>query len=99
MPESQGIPEIYADSAQIAVASEGIFLGFRALVPFSLSENEPGEPESTTEMKSIVRLSHTNAKILAILLKRALKSYERDVEDIALPAGFAEVAKLTADEW
>ena len=103
MPETQGIPEIYADFAQISAGPLGIFLGFSAVNAtgmFPQGENDPeAQPETSNELKAVVRFTHANAKLLAILLKRTLKEYEQNSGEILLPPGFDEVVNLAADEW
>lgn len=103
MQDNQGVPEIYADVAQIAVSNVGIFLGFRAINPVRLLSQEAINPETQqtvpAELKAVVRLTPTDAKILAIMLKRALKGYEQDSGEIPLPPEFAPTVNLGDDEW
>ena len=103
MPDNQGVPEIYADAAQIAVSNVGIILGFRAINPVSLLSQEASDTETPqnvlAELKAVVRLTPTDAKILAILLRRALKGYEEDSGKIPLPPEFETTVNLGADEW
>jgi hypothetical protein len=103
MPEILGVPEIYADFVHIATGELGVFLGFRAISPLDLVSPESGQTESQLEMptalKAIVRLRQENAKMFAIMLRRALKDYEKDFGAIPIPAGFRESVGLTADEW
>ena len=103
MPETQDVPEIYADFAQISAGNMGIFLGFRAISPMGMFPLEASEsetqPETPYELKAVVRLTHADAKVFAIMLKRALKGYEQDSGEVLLPPGFAEGVNLAADEW
>ena len=103
MPETNGFPEIYADFGQISTGSVGVFLGFRAIDPTWVLQADGSDAETQSEaqfaLKAVVRLTHEDAKIFAIMLKRALKDYEQEWGQISLPAGFAEDVNLSADEW
>jgi hypothetical protein len=63
MPETRGVPEIYADFVQIATGDLGIFLGFRSVQPLQAipleTEDEAQRPEMPTELKGVVRFSQT----------------------------------------
>ena len=52
-----------------------------------------------TELKAVVRLGQTQAKMFAILLKRSLKEYEQDAGNIPLPSDFADHLDMSPDEW
>ena len=103
MPETQGVPEIHADFAQIAASDLGIFLGFSAINPMGMfpleARDSETQPETPYELKAVVRFTHADAKIFAIMLKRALKGYEQDSGEVLLPPGFAKEVNLAADEW
>ena len=103
MPDTQGVPEIYADFVQIATGELGIFLGFRAITPLVLPLQAAGDLEAPSEMpnelKAIVRFNQAHAKAFAIMLKRSLKNYEQDFGEISLPPGFAQQLDLAVDEW
>ena len=103
MPETAGVPEIYADFVEIATGNMGIFLGFRAIMPFGMVSPESDESESQAEpptpLKAVVRLTQEDAKVFAIMLRRSLKKYEDDFGPISLPDGFSEGTEPAADEW
>ena len=103
MPETTGVPEIYADFVQISTGSLGTFLGFRAIIPMAFISPELGEsefePEVSTGLKAIVRLDQQNTKAFAIMLRRSLKQHEDEYGTIPLPAGFSEAIALGVDEW
>ncbi len=94
MTNKEGVPEIYADFAQIATGNLGVFLGFRSIAPLLV---EPGE-EIPSELKAIVRLSPGQAKAFAIMLRTSLKNYEREQGVIPLPVGVLE-GHSEIDEW
>ena len=103
MPENRSVPEVFADFAQIATGSAGVFLGFRAIKPLELESSElpdsEPQPEIPTELKAVVRLNLEQAKIFAIMLKRSLKQYEEQNQEVPLPAGFRDQSDLADDEW
>ena len=103
MPENRSVPEVFADFAQIATGNAGVFLGFRAINPLRLESRElpdsNPQPEIPTELKAVVRLNLEEAKIFAIMLKRSLKQYEGQNQEIPLPAGFRDQSDLADDEW
>ena len=103
MPDTQGVPEVYADLAQISAGRLGVFMGFYAIDPTDMFSFERGDTESPGEdpfdLKAIVRFNHEDAKIFVILLKRALKGYEQEAGEILLPSGFADAIELSAEEW
>ena len=103
MSDARLVSEVYADIAQISAGGLGVFMGFYAVDATELFSVERGETEGRREdpfdLKAIVRLSHEDAKIFTIFLKRALKVYEEEAGEILLPQGFAEGIELAADEW
>ena len=102
MPNEPAIPDIYADLVQIVVADFSVILGLRAIsLPHPVQANEPGDEDEDAppELKGIIRLSPTQAKIFAIMLKRALKGLEDQNGVIPLPTGFIEQLHPTEDEW
>ncbi|MDE2785037.1 MAG: hypothetical protein OXL37_00085 [Chloroflexota bacterium] len=102
MPNEPAIPDIHADLVQIVSTEFGIILGLRALsFPHAMQADEQGSEDEDVhpELKGIVRLSPTQAKIFAIMLKRALKELEDQDGTIPLPSGFIEQVRPTQDEW
>lgn len=103
MPDAQRVTEVYADVARINVGDTSVFLGFYAIDPMSMLSLDARDSElpegASLELKSVARLSHTNAKIFAMLLKRFLKEYEEDSGEIPLPSAFLEAVGLADDEW
>lgn len=100
MPEEKAPLTIPADSFRIAIGDLGVYVGFFEVVPQKVTVFEPAndekEDEFLTELKAIVRIGSVQAKVLSIALKRALKAYEQDNGEIALPA---EMANLPGAEW
>ena len=103
MHQQPAIPDIYADLVQIVCSDVSVILGLRALsLPQPVLANEQGDEDVDApppELKGIVRLNQTQAKIFAIMLKRALKGLEEQHGNIPLPTGFIEQLHPTEDEW
>jgi hypothetical protein len=103
MPEPHRVPEIYADFVRIVTGELGTFLGILSIKPMDLVPSGPddsdGSPEMPSELKAVVRLGQTQAKMFAILLKRSLKDYEQDAGNIPLPSDFADQLDMSSDEW
>ena len=103
MTEVGSVPEIYADVVQIATGNVGVFLGFRSVTPFILTPGQSEEPESHIEaqppLKAVVRLSAGNAKVFAILFRRALKQYEEDFGVIPIPEELSQLLGSADNEW
>ena len=98
MSNEPAIPDIYADLVQIVCTELSIILGFRAIPlpdPMQAGEDEGDSPE----LKAIVRLNQPQAKMFAIMLKRALKELEGQNGNIPLPTGFIEQVRPAEDEW
>ena len=96
MPNEPAIPDIYADLVQIVSTEFSIILGLRAIPLPHLMQSDQDDPP---ELKGIIRLSQTQAKIFAIMLKRALKGLEDQNGPIPLPTGFIEQVHPTDNEW
>ena len=103
MPETRGVPEIYADFVHIATGDLGISLGFRSVQPLQAipleTEDEAQRPEMPTELKGVVRFSQPQAKIFAIMLRRSLKDHEQQAGVIPLPPEFADQLGMAPNEW
>lgn len=89
------IPDVYADMVQIMYSNYGVVLGLRTIPLLPPEDDEDIEPE----LKAIIRLNHQQAKIFAILLKRALKESERQYGNIPVPPDFLESANVEESEW
>ncbi len=101
MPNEPDVPDIHADLVQIACTDLSVILGLQALA-FPLQTNEESSDDTSSpspELKAIVRLSPTQAKIFAIMLKRALQELEGRDGLIPLPSGILEQLKRELEEW
>ena len=50
-------------------------------------------------LKAIVRLSQEEAKIFAIMLRRAIKQYESQNGTIGIPEALVQLLENENDEW
>ena len=100
MNQRNEVPDVHADVVQVALTDTSIILGFRSvqLEPRPQHDDEDRE-EVVAELKAIVRLSTGDAKAFAIMLRRAIKSFEERNGVVALPAQFAEQVMSSEDEW
>ena len=108
--QAREVPEIFADNVVIATGEAAVFLGFQ-LIPSPISNVLPGsDPQEGTyqqtelqairpELKAVVRLNPTQAKIFAIMLKQALMDLEEKMGVISLPPGFAERTGSAGGVW
>lgn len=100
---ASSVPEIYADTVDVVTTNLGVFLGFRAVGLFGFphsKEDESGSGEAIPMLlKAIVRLSQEDAKIFAIMLRRAIKQYESQNETIRIPEEFTQLLAAENDEW
>jgi hypothetical protein len=82
MADLQGVPDIYTDLVNVQLSEMGTILAFRATMPpLDMPTGlEPGTVHGPTlvptELRAIIRMSHVHTKILAIQLRKVLKSYE-----------------------
>lgn len=90
------IPDIYVDQLRMTVGVFGVNM------TFGLSEPHPtqgGMPRASDE-KVRLRMSPQHAKIMAMLLKRQLKTYERDTGTvIQLPANVYTGLGVAEEDW
>jgi hypothetical protein len=102
------VPDIYSDFVHIMASDWGIVMALRATgIPALPMEGPPstavpvqtGTFQVPTELKAVVRMSHPQAKALAMLLKRVLKAYEQTAGEIIIPMQVVERHQLSAEEW
>lgn len=95
MAENSGTLDFYTDSFRFSVGAYGVSF------TFGLNPPHP-DPSKTPVAKEIavVRMSLENAKVLAMLLRRNLKTYEREQSlEIALPPGLYTQLGIAREDW
>ena len=97
MPEKNVPVTIHADTFRITVGNLGVYVGAFEITPQAARLlEEPADGEFLTELKAVVRMGPLQAKMLAISLKQALKNYEQQNGEIALPE---EMVKSPGVAW
>ena len=95
MPESE-VPDIYADQFRVTVGVFGVNLSF------SLAEPHPvqGGVARNAEEKATIRMSLQHAKVIAMMLRRQLKSYEeQSATDIQIPQNVYAALGIAEEDW
>jgi hypothetical protein len=87
------IPDIYFDGAAIMLSPFDALLTLTRRSP--LTEGTPGQPVA------IIRMSHEQAKVLTIMLRRTLKSHEDQLgTKIPLhPVIYSELGVSPKEDW
>jgi hypothetical protein len=92
---SNPVPEFYADAFQVTVSPFGVNM------TFSLRDPHPsaGKLVPGTDMAR-VRMSPEHAKIMAMMLIRQIRNYERDSGiKIAIPAQVYTQLGIAEEDW
>lgn len=96
MAEPENVPDIYVDQMRVTVGVFGVN------ITFGLSEPHPtqgGMPRQTEE-RVRVRMSPEHAKIMALMLRRQLKTYEREAGvTIEIPANVYTGLGVAEEDW
>jgi hypothetical protein len=92
------IPDYYTDRMRLTVTVFGVN------ITFGLGSPHPDQDDSNDLIGVLelvrVRMSLEHAKIMAMLLKKQIKEYERQNEtEVAIPKKVIEVLKLTDETW
>jgi hypothetical protein len=88
---SEVLPEYYGDIYYVRTNQWGI------AVTFALSSPKEGGEDRDV---CVVRLSHEAAKVLAMLIRKQLKNYEKDNDTVVtIPSGTLKSLNLTSADW
>ncbi len=89
------IPEYYSDSFRFSLSPYGVSFTFSLNIPHpSASKVEPG-----TDLFNL-RMSLEQAKVMAMMLRRNLKSYEKQNDlEISLPAQLYTQLGIAREDW
>ena len=95
MANENEVPEFYSDSFRFSVSPYGIAFTFGTNVP------HPSPGKVTPGKESLVlRMSLEQTKVLAMLLRRNLKNYERENNlEIALPSQLYTQLGIAREDW
>ena len=93
--EPETIPDLYADAFQVTTTPFGVSM------TFSLREAHPNPTKQTAdEPVATIRMSPEHAKIMAMMLVRQLRRYERDSSiKIAIPSNVYTQLGLAEEDW
>ena len=88
---SEQLPEYFSDIFYIRTNPWGV------AITFGLSSPKDDIPDRDA---SVIRLSHETAKTLSMMIRKQLRSYERDTETtIAIPAKVMGSLQLAPEDW
>lgn len=95
MVSERELPDVYTDSFQFSVSPYGVSFTFGVNPPHLA----PARAEPAKELV-VLRMSLENAKVLAMMLRRNLKSYEREQSlEVALPPGLYTQLGIAREDW
>ena len=106
----ESVPDIYTDFVNVLVSDMGVAFGFRLTslpweaLPGPSSNVEgaqvgEGQISIPTELKAVVRMTHSHAKALTIQMKKILKTYEERKGEIQLPDSVAQRINFQPEDW
>ena len=88
---SEQAPEFHPDVFSIGSGSGGVTLTFGA---------SPGPDETEGHDYCVVRLSHQDAKSLAMMLRGQVKRYEKETKtEVVVPVDVKDRFGLGKDDW
>lgn len=91
----ESVPEFYSDALQITTTPFGVNLTFSLREPHPV----PG-PQATAKEIARVRTSLEHAKVIAMMLRKQLRQFERDSAiKIALPADIYAQLGIAEEDW
>ena len=93
MPDEEA-PDVYADQFIVSNNIWGTALTFLKAPPHPAPGQTPQAERQVT-----VRMSLQHAKVVAMLLRKTLKSWERENVEIALPHAVLNAMQLSAEDW
>ena len=95
MAEDGKTPEFYSDSLRFSVSPYGVAFTFGVNPPHPNPGRSPNAEEQV-----ILRMSLEQAKVLAMLLRRQLKTFEGDNDiEIPLPPGVYTQLGIAREDW
>ena len=95
MEEEKFVPEIYTDAFRFTVSPYGITFTFSRSIPHPASGKVAPPKDSIC-----LRMSLEQAKVLAMMLRKNLKNYEKSNSlEIALPSQLYTQLGLSKENW
>jgi hypothetical protein len=88
------VPDIYADSTQISTTPYGVTITLGRTPP-----HHSGPTPPIAEKLTVVRMSMEHAKVVAMLLRKQLKAFERANGEIPLPPELYATLGVAREDW
>lgn len=96
---TEAVPDVYADFCEISTNLWGATLLFSQSVQPPEIEVEKGQSRQKAELKAVVRLSVLHAKVLTMLLKRNIRSWEAANGPLSISAEALNQMGLSWEDW
>jgi len=94
MPESE-VPEFYVDQFRVTWGAYGVAMTFGLTPPHPA----PGQPATPQDLVRI-RMSLEHAKIMAMIMRKSLKAYERENGiEIGIPHKVYMDLGISPEDW
>ena len=87
-------PDVYADQFIVTSGVWGVAMSFLKSPPHP-SPGQAPQPEP----QAVVRMSLQHAKIVAMILRRQLRNWERENVEITIPHGVYNDLGLSPEDW
>jgi len=95
MPETEMPPDVYADQFLVTTTIWGVAMSFSKLPPHP----SPGQAPQPM-VQAVVRTSLQHAKVMAMLMRKQLKQWERDQAiEIQLPHDVYNQLGISPEDW
>lgn len=95
MESQESIPDVYADAFQVTVTPFGVNM------TFGLREAHPNpNQQASSEHVAVVRMSLEHTKVMAMMLTKQVKLYEREGSlTIPIPAELYQQLGIAEEDW
>ena len=94
MPDEESVPDVYTDQFLITSGIWGVAMTFLKSPPHPSPGQAPQpDPQAT------VRMSLQHAKVVAMMLRKQLKTWERENVEIAIPNSILNQLGLSPEDW
>lgn len=94
MPDAEPVPDVYADQFIVTTTLWGAALSFSKMPPHPA----PGQPPQGMP-QAVIRMSMHHAKVMAMILKRSIKNWERENGEIHIPPAALNQMGLSPEDW
>lgn len=91
---AEEVPDVYADNFRIHTNPYGVNLIFAKTHPDTLA----GQPQRTLD-QVIVRMSLEHLKVMTMVLRKSLRSWESQTGEVNIPFEVLNAAGLSKEDW